>query len=183
MAAGDGAIYLGLFLATFVQEGLAIAAGAALIIERGSPPLLVFAALWAGMIAGDLTIFGIGALARHHPWARRIATDRRVMGATNWLHRNLLTMIALSRVVPGILFPTFITYGWSGLPLTRFAPLAIASAGIYASLLLTVFATFGENVVPWLGHWTWAVVAAAVFMLIVFALRTAARHLRASLQQ
>lgn len=149
----DVLAYLALFFGTFVQEGAAIAGGALLIVERGLPPLIVGTCLFAGMVVGDLGIYGMGNAARRLRWASR--WRERAQGTEAWLRRNLIAMIVLSRVVPGVLFPTFFACGWSGMRLAHFAPLAIVSAAIYTTLLLTLFAVFGKAMAPIVGHWTW----------------------------
>jgi membrane protein DedA with SNARE-associated domain len=181
----EGSVYLAyvsLFLGTFVQEGLAIAAGAALIVEQGLPPLLVATSLIVGMVTGDLVIYGLGVLARRHQWVRRLAGDMRIAEATEWLHCNLIGMVVLSRVVPGVLFPTFLAYGLSGLPFLRFAALSMISAGLYGALWLSVLVTFGQAAIPALGRWTWVGIAVAAILSITLATRLATRQLRASLR-
>jgi membrane protein DedA with SNARE-associated domain len=179
---GDYLAYLSLFLGTFVQEGLAIAAGAALIVEQNLSPLLVGASLITGMVAGDLAIYGLGVLARRHQWIGRFAGDTRVAEATRWLHRNVIGMFVLSRMVPGILFPTFLAYGLSRLSFLRFAVLSMISAGLYGTLWLIALVEFGQAAIPSLGHWTWIGVAVAAIVSISVATQLATRQLRASLR-
>jgi membrane protein DedA with SNARE-associated domain len=174
--------YAGLFIGTFVQEGLAIAAGAALIVEHNLSPVWVAVSLISGMVLGDLLIFGLGAFARDYLWAQRLAGHRVVAETTAWLHRNVISMVALSRVVPGILFPTFIAYGWSGLPFARFALLSLISTSAYATLCLVALSEFGEAAIPHVGHWAWVGVAVTMLASIMLTTHLATRQLRASLR-
>jgi membrane protein DedA with SNARE-associated domain len=171
-----------LFLGTFVQEGIAIAAGAALIVEHGLSPTSVAAALITGMVSGDLAIYSLGALARHHRWARRLSGHQAVAETATWLHRNLIGMVMLSRVVPGILFPTFIACGWTRVSFPRFACLSVTSAALYAMLWLTALTKFGEVAIPTFGHWAWTGAAVATLALMTIVTRLATRQLRASLR-
>jgi membrane protein DedA with SNARE-associated domain len=91
-------------------------------------------------------------------------------------------MFVLSRMVPGILFPTFIACGLTSLSFSRFASLSIITSAAYAVLWLTILVTFGHAAGPSLGHWTWSGVAAAAILSIMLTTRFATRQLRASLR-
>jgi membrane protein DedA with SNARE-associated domain len=170
-AAYEPLVYLSLFLTTFLHEGTAIASGAMFIIQQNASPILAAACLAGGIITGDLGIYGLGALARRSTWLqRRLGVATRLKSQT-WFGNHMLPTVAMCRVVPGILFPTFLSYGWCGVPFRRFAASTILVTGLYVPLLLTLFVLFGKQIAPLFQHGPWLVVGAVVIAATAFAAR------------
>ena len=72
------------------------------------------------MLASDIAIFGIGVGARRVPWLQRFTRDPRLGPLGTKLQDNFLGLMILSRFVPGLLFPTLVACGWTGVSFRRF---------------------------------------------------------------
>lgn len=149
----DAVVYVSLFLGTFLHEGTAIASGALLLATNQSSPVLTAFALTLGIICGDLSVYGLGRLARRSEWLqRKLAIGDRLNGEP-WFGNRLIPAVAMCRVVPGVLYPTYLSFGWCGVPFRRFALTTIGVTGFYVPLLLTVFAQFGRRLPNVVEHW------------------------------
>jgi membrane protein DedA with SNARE-associated domain len=162
-----------LFFMTIFHEGTAIVAATFAHVHFGLPNGLAFVSVYLGTIAGDLTIYGLGRLARDSPWLRARFIGPRVEQARVWLETHLIRMIALCRVTPGLLFPTFLAYGWFGLPFPRFALLSVVSVSLYTPLAMAAVSLLGQSLMEHFGQWAWAV----IFVLaLAFGVRGALRR-------
>lgn len=170
-------LYLSLFFTTFLHEGTAIATGAFLVVREQSSPVLTAAFLVAGIVTGDLSIYGLGALARRSNSLQRRLGVAANMETPAWLSSHLLPTVATCRVVPGMLWPAFLSYGWCGVPLRRFAATTILVTGLYVPLVLTLFVQCGKYFVPYVPHAPWLVFGIVVTAVTVFAARYAWQRL------
>lgn len=161
-------LYLLLFAAVFVHEGAAIALGAMLLVQHQSSPVLTAACLIGGVIAGDFSVYGLGVLGRRNDWVQgRIGGKTR---ASAWFESHLVASVALCRLVPGLLYPTFFSFGWYALPFRRFAPTTIAVSAAYVAALLTVLVQFGKRLsLPPLNSVSVVVVVIAIGVLALVA--------------
>ena len=144
-----------LFFATFLHEGVALASGALVIVNDGAPAIWVALSLFAVIVAGDCGIYGLGALARRSVWARGIIAGVDLKQTEHWLNRHMLAAVMTCRVVPGLLFPTFIAFGWFNISFRRFALTSIAVSAIYTPLALFLLTRFGAVVMPYFAHRHW----------------------------
>ncbi len=164
-------LYVSLYFTTFVHEGTAIATGAIFVLQQQSTPTLTAACLVAGIVSGDLGIYGLGALARRSAWLqRRLGVAGRVK-SQHWFSHHVIPTVAMCRVVPGVLFPTFLSYGWCGVPFRKFAATTLIVTGLYVPLLLTLFVQFGKQIAPLIQHGPWLVAGALVMAATVFVSR------------
>ena len=118
------------------------------------PVGLVALCIYAGMVASDFALYGIGAGARHLPWLSRLAVNDRVSDFTDLLKRNLFGIVALCRGVPGIVFVAFVACGWKRVPLGRFAVASLVVSALYLPLMLCIAVFFGGTL-DRVGSWTW----------------------------
>lgn len=163
----------GLFFGSFVQEDAAIVAGGYLVVERQLPMLLAGASLFAGVVMGDLAIYGLGALARRSSWLRaKLGSFGAVKGAS-WLNDRLFLTVAGCRLTPTLLFPTFAACGWLGVPFARFFLAVLLSATIYVPLLLLTVIFFGDALTRHIDLWGWTIVG--VVMVMFWALKRRSR--------
>jgi membrane protein DedA with SNARE-associated domain len=154
-----------LFLAPWLHEDAAIVTGGLLVIERGLPVSVALISLVSGVVASDMAIYGLGAVARRWSWLRRRLVGERVERARRALGSHLALSVALCHVMPGVLFPTFLACGWFRLPFRRFAAASAAAAAIYVPAALLVVIAFGEAVLHSYGLWAWGLVLVAVLLL------------------
>jgi membrane protein DedA with SNARE-associated domain len=155
-------MYVSLFFGTFLHEGTAIASGAILVIQQQASPILTALCLVGGIVTGDLGIYGLGALARRSAWLQRRLSIASRLKSQTWFGNNLISTIAICRVVPGILFPTVLSYGWCGVPFRRVAASTMIVTALYVPLVLMLFVQFGKQITPLVQHAPWLLVAAVL---------------------
>jgi membrane protein DedA with SNARE-associated domain len=147
--------FFSLLVLPFVHEDLAVILGAYVVVNDIMPMGLVALCIYAGMVASDFALYGIGAGARRLPWLRHLAVDDRVRNFAATLQRNLFGIVALCRVVPGAVFVPFVACGWARVPLARFTTASLIVSALYLPLMLCVAVFFGDTLDSRLGWWTW----------------------------
>ena len=184
LAAGNpllqgGAIIIG----TFILEDAATVLAALRVSDGSLPAALALAALYIGIILGDLGLYGMGRLAAHHPWARRYLDMERIAQARSWVAERLIATVMSARFLPGARLPTYTACGFLGVPLGRFALGVVAATLIWTTFLFGAGLAFGNLVLAQLGSWRWpAGLGLVIAMLVIgrgFA-RWRERHLRAA---
>lgn len=153
---------LSLLMLPFAHEDVAIVFGAYAIVNQVLPTGLVVICIFVGMAASDIALFGVGAGARRLPWLKRFAVDDRVRRFAHSLRRNLFSVFALCRVVPGAAFVAFVACGWAGVPLSRFTLASLSSSALYLPITLYLAVVFGDALDDHVGLWSWPVVLAAM---------------------
>jgi len=161
-----------LFFLTFLQEDAAIIAAAFSKVEYGLPLGLAFISVYAGIITGDLFIYGLGHVAQRSIWLQSRIIGPRVDQVRIWLERNFVKVVAICRVTPGLLFPTFVACGWFRLPFRKFLIISFITAAIYTPLAMMIVLLLGDLILWKLGYWAWAVL---VFLAIAFPLAKSAK--------
>jgi len=154
--------FFSLLVLPFAYEDLAIVLGAYVVVNNIMPVGLVVLCIYAGMVASDFALYGIGAGARRVPWLTRLAVDDRVRGFAAMLQRNLFGIVALCRVVPGAVFIAFVACGWARVPLARFTAASLIVSALYLPLMLCIVIVFGDALDDRVGWWTWP----ALFVLL-----------------
>jgi membrane protein DedA with SNARE-associated domain len=146
---------LALFLIPFIHEDVAILGAAMLIVDQAIPVTLAFASLYAGIVLSDFAVYSCGVLAGRNRTVRRWVAGPRLGNVGSWLDSHLVRVVALSRVVPGLLFPAFIACGLCRISFARFAVVTMAAAALYAPAMLALAVFAGEAAVERLGVWVW----------------------------
>ena len=85
------------------------------------------------------------------------------------LKRNIFLIVALCRVVPGVVFVAFVACGWARVSLARFAAASFIVSAIYLPLVLYLVIFFDDALSSHLGLWTWPM------MLLVIGVTSFAR--------
>src|SRR5690349_22051846 len=119
-----------LLILPFAHEDLAIVMGGYIISNNIMPAGLVTLALYGGIVASDFALYGIGAAARYVPWLSRYAVDDRVQRFGDKLKRNVFGLVALCRVVPGVVFVAFVACGWMRVSLRRFTAASLTISAL-----------------------------------------------------
>ncbi len=161
-------------LATFVLEDAATVL-AAMHAQSGALSIpLALGALYAGIVLGDLGLYGLGRLSGRVPLiARWVPRDRMRQGRA-WLDGRVFQVVFISRFIPGARLPTYTACGFLHAGLGRFALAAVVATLIWTSLLFGVSLKVGALLMEYLGAWRW--VGAIGFAVVVILLgRTAAR--------
>lgn len=164
-------VYLSLYFGTFLHEGSAIAAGAAFLVAQHSSVLLTAIVLIAGIVTCDLGVYGLGALARRSKWLQHRLGVSTLEDVPPRSGNRLIPIVAMCRVVPGMLFPTFLSYGWRGVPFGHFAIATIVVTLLYVPVLLTLFVQFGFQIAQMVQHSPALSLIAPAIAVTVLALR------------
>lgn len=165
-----------LLVLPFAHEDLAIVLGGYIIVNNLMPATWVVLSIYGGIVASDFALYGLGAAARHVPWLSRYAVNERVLRFSGTLERNVFGIVALCRVVPGIVFVAFVACGWARVSLWRFAAASLIVSALYLPLVLYLVIVFGDALDNHVGLWAWpavfvAIVAASVARKRIFTFR------------
>jgi membrane protein DedA with SNARE-associated domain len=151
-----------LIVLPFAHEDLAIILGGYIIVNKLMPTTVVVLSIYGGIVASDFVLYGIGAAARYVPWLSRFAVDARVRRVGDTLKRNVFGLVALCRVVPGIVFVAFVACGWARVSLLRFAAASLIVSALYLPLMLYLVIVFGDALDDRVGLWAWPLLFAAI---------------------
>ncbi|HWM83118.1 hypothetical protein [Pseudorhodoplanes sp.] len=158
VASGDVSWFaqiLSLLFLPFAHEDLAIILGGYLIVNDAMPSLLVAGCLYFGIVASDFALYGLGFAARSVPWLKRYAVDERVQYLGTTLRNNVFAIVALCRVVPGIVFVAFVACGWARVSLARFTVATLIVSALYLPVMLYLVMAFGDALESHVGLWAW----------------------------
>jgi membrane protein DedA with SNARE-associated domain len=147
-----------LFFLTFVQEDAAIVAASFASVEYGLPTGLAFSSVYLGIISGDLFIYGLGRVAQRSNWLRSKVIGPRVDKVKDWLDTNFVWAVAVCRVSPTLLFPTYVAIGWFRMPIKRFILVTVITSAIYTPIVYSLVTLLGGAVLYKLGFWAWAII-------------------------
>jgi membrane protein DedA with SNARE-associated domain len=151
-----------LMVLPFAHEDLAIILGGYIIANHLMPTSLVVASIYGGIVASDFALYGIGAAARYVPWLSRYTVDGRVRRVSDTLKRNVFGLVALCRVVPGIVFVAFVACGWARVSFVRFAVASLLVSALYLPLMLYLVIMFGDALDDRIGLWAWPLLFVAI---------------------
>jgi membrane protein DedA with SNARE-associated domain len=161
------AIAAAIILATFVLEDVATITAAVLAADGLITPLGALSALITGIFIGDLALYGLGAYARTHEWARNLIGEKRMAKGRKWLKRRYVPALIGARFMPGLRLPTYTSSGFLGLSFQAFAGVAAAAGLVWTSAVFSLVYFFGLMMVEHLGVWRWAI--AGVFAILILA--------------
>lgn len=163
-----------IILGTFVLEDAATVLAAMHAQSGGIAIPVALCSLYAGIVLGDLGLYGLGALSAKIPWLARLVTQRRMRQGRDWLDGRVFQVVFVSRFIPGARLPTYTACGFLGADWRRFALAAVVATLIWTSLLFGVSLKVGALLMQYLGAWRWA--GGIGFALVIILLgRTAAR--------
>ncbi len=110
-----------LAVATLVSEDGALIAGSLLVSNDMATASNVIFWVTFGILGGDIGLYGLGASARQNAWIRRRIPVRRAASVRRWLKDREVSVLFLSRLMPGTRLPTYVSYGFLGMSLLRFS--------------------------------------------------------------
>lgn len=159
---------------TFILEDAATLLAAMQVASGALSLEVALAALYAGIVLGDLGLYGLGWLSAKHAWARRFVPPHRRDLGQNWVSSRVFPLVVVSRFVPGLRLPTYTTLGFLHAPLLQFGAAAIAATLVWTSGLFYVSLRLGVLMMRYLGAWRWA--GLVIFLLVIIGVgRFAAR--------
>jgi membrane protein DedA with SNARE-associated domain len=163
-----------IILGTFILEDAATLL-AAMQVATGAISLpLALAALYAGIVLGDLGLYGLGRASASHRWAKKLVPPRRQDIGREWVSQRVIPLVLVSRFIPGLRLPTYTTLGFLKAPLRKFTLAAIIATLVWTSGLFFVSEKLGLLLMHYLGVWRWAGLAVFCLLLILVG-RIAAR--------
>ena len=167
--AGHSALFqaVAIILGTFILEDAATVAAAMQVESGGLSPWLALASLYAGIVLGDLGLYGLGRLSAHIPWVARQLPPRRQEVIRSWISGRIFKVVLVSRFLPGLRLPTYTTCGFVGADLRQFTLAAVAATACWTSLLFATSLRVGHFLMDHLGAWRWAGAAGFVVFIIV----------------
>src|SRR3984885_7269346 len=135
-----GAIILG----TFILEDAATVAAAMQVEDGGLPAWLALVSLYAGIVLGDLGLYGLGRLSAHVAWIARQLPPHRQEAIRAWISGRIFKVVLVSRFLPGLRLPTYTTCGFVGADFGQFTLAAILATACWTSLLFAVSLQVGQ---------------------------------------
>ena len=93
-------------LGTFVLEDAATVLAAMQVQTGQLQPDVALLALYAGIVLGDLGLYGLGALSARVPMVARWVPPRRMRQGRAWLDGRVFKVVFISRFIPGARMPT-----------------------------------------------------------------------------
>ncbi|MEJ1978990.1 MAG: hypothetical protein WDN49_25605 [Acetobacteraceae bacterium] len=161
-------------LGTFVLEDAATVL-AAMDVQEGLVPLPVaLASLYAGIVLGDLGLYGLGRLAAAVPWARRWRRRRSSGRAAHGWRRMCSRSSSSAASCPARGCRPTPACGFLGTDLASFALAAVLATALWTSMLFGVSLHVGHLLIVYLGAWRWVGMAGFALTIILVG-RVAAR--------
>jgi membrane protein DedA with SNARE-associated domain len=167
-AAGSKPLQAGtIILGTFILEDAATLL-AAMQAATGAVSLeLALGALYAGIVLGDLGLYGLGRLSASNRFARHLVPPRRQDLGREWVSQRVFPIVLVSRFVPGLRLPTYTTLGFLRAPVLKFTLAAVLATLLWTTLLFLVSLKLGVVLLHYLGVWRWAGFAVFLGFLVL----------------
>lgn len=147
---------LGIVALSLVIEDAAAVAAAILAAQGTIDPMPALAALWAGLLVGDIGLYALGAGAARSAMLRRWVGDERLARGRSLLDRNAMVAVFAARCLPGMRLPTYAAFGFFSAAFATFAAWVAAATFLWSSALFALVYGFGAAVADALQAWTWA---------------------------
>lgn len=167
--AGHSAVFqaCAVIIGTFILEDAATVA-AAMQVQQGALSMpLALSALYAGIVLGDLGLYGLGRLSAHVPRIARHLPPHRQETIKAWISGRIFKVVLVSRFLPGLRLPTYTTCGFVGADLGKFTLAAVIATSLWTSLLFATSLRLGQFLMDHLGAWRWAGAAGFVVFIII----------------
>jgi membrane protein DedA with SNARE-associated domain len=150
---------------TFILEDAATLLAAMQVASGALSLPLALCSLYAGIVLGDLGLYGLGRLSGTYGWAKRLVPKQRRDIGHDWVKGKVIPLVLVSRFVPGLRLPTYTTLGFLHAPFVQFALAAIIATLIWTTGLFFISLRLGLLMAHYLGIWRWA--GLAIFLIII----------------
>ena len=155
---------LAIIVATFIHEDIATVATGMMVADGVTSVGVALPALYIGIVAGDLGLYGMGRLVALNRISKRLSGGRRFSALKIWLDERLVAGVFLVRFLPGLRMPAYTTYGFFAMPFRRFVVSVIVAASIWTTGLFYLSYEFGTLTADWLGVLRWPVITIAAIV-------------------
>ena len=139
-----------LFLGTFILEDAALVTALALVRQGVLPISVAFAAVFSGIVIGDLALYFLGRSLRRagrggrrfqrlrSRWLAKIELrEANMVSDSESVNRHFDPLIFISRVLPGTRLPTYLAAGFFQVSCLRFTVLTVLSVGLWVGLVFS----------------------------------------------
>ncbi|HEY1412640.1 MAG TPA: VTT domain-containing protein [Rhodopila sp.] len=167
--AGSSVLFQGgaIILGTFILEDAATVIAAMQVEDAGLSLWVALISLYAGIVLGDLGLYGLGRLSAHVGWIARQLPPHRQEAIKAWISGRIFKVVLVSRFLPGMRLPTYTTCGFVAANFGQFTAAAIVATACWTSLLFAVSMQVGQVLMDHLGVWRWAGAAGFIAFVIV----------------
>ena len=107
---------LAIIAATFIHEDIATVATGILVADGVTSVGVALPALYIGIVAGDLGLYGFGRLIALNRISKRLADGQRFSAFKIWLDERLVAGVFMVRFLPGLRMTAYTTYGFFAMP-------------------------------------------------------------------
>ncbi len=155
-------------IGTFILEDATTILAAIMVADGIVPLAAALGGLYAGVILGDLGLYGLGRLASGNGRGERYGRHRLLAPFRIWLDTRLILTVFAVRFIPGLRLPTYTASGFFRLHFPRFAITVIAATTIWTTLLFLGSWHFGAATAESLGPWRWVFglgIAGLIFLI------------------
>lgn len=131
---------------------------------------LALVSLYAGVVLGDLGLYGLGRLAIAVPLLRGWVGEKRIRRGRAWLRKRpgrLIRVVFVSRFMPGMRLPTYTVCGFVRAGFRQFAIGAILAVVVWTSILFAVSMRLGGWVLSRFGAWGWAGLGGLMIVMVI----------------
>lgn len=166
-AAGAHPLYqaIAIIVGTFVLEDAATVLAAMQVQDGHLQWVVGLAALYVGIVLGDLGLYGLGRMATLWPLASRLMPVHRRAASKEWVETRVFRVVFVSRFIPGARLPTYTACGYLKANFGRFALAAVLATSIWTTLLFILSCHVGQFLIDHFGAWRWA--GAAIFAVVI----------------
>ena len=155
-----------IMVGTFILEDAATVLAARQVPAGNIRPAVALAALYSGIVLGDLGLYGLGRLAALSSWINGLVSAERHSHGRRWISQRVFRVVLVSRFMPGARLPTYTACGFLGVSFTRFAVAAIVATSLWTSLLFVVSLRVGHLLMEHFGAWRWAGAIGFAFVIV-----------------
>ncbi|MBI3572007.1 VTT domain-containing protein [Candidatus Kaiserbacteria bacterium] len=159
-------VALAIVLGTFLLEDPTTVLVGVLAADGQIGVMTALLSLYAGIVLGDLGLYGLGWLASSHPRLARFVDHEFVAPFRVWLESRYALTIFSARFIPGLRLPTYTASGFFRSSLSTFFVTAIGATLIWTTGLFYGSYWFGSFTNEWLGWVRYGI--AFVFVVILF---------------
>ncbi len=129
---------------SFVLEDAALALSLYLIQQKLMNLGLVFGMLSFSLIVGDMALYALGRWLNGLAYVQKIKQRKLFVQINSLLYRNTISVILVSRIIPGMRLMTYTTAGLMKLPITFFFGLITVASIVWSGLSLQFGSCFVE---------------------------------------
>ncbi|MDK2971712.1 MAG: hypothetical protein PWP23_1467 [Candidatus Sumerlaeota bacterium] len=151
---------------TLIFEDAATLASGLLVASGELDFTLALVGLCVGIVVSDMGLYLIGRFIGLRLVAWGIVQEERLLGPSEWLRRNLLGTVIVSRFIPGSRTATYMAAGALKAPFWKFAACTIVAVVPWVIGVLWLTAKLGEAAGPLLGNAKWPVAGGVLLMMV-----------------